>query len=78
MGGFPEIPLMEDYQFSMGVRERGIRFGQTRDPIITSARRYGKGFFHQLKVMYQMHELRFRYRHGCSPEELKERYKKVR
>ena len=78
MGGFPEIPLMEDYQFSMGVRERGIRFGQTRDPIITSARRYGKGFFHQLKVMYQMHELRFRYRHGCSPEKLKERYKKVK
>lgn len=78
VGGFPEIPLMEDYRFSLGIRERGIHFGQTREPIITSARRYGKGFFHQLKVMYQMHELRFRYRHGCSPEELRERYKKVK
>lgn len=78
VGGFPEIPLMEDYQFSLGLRARRIRFGQTREPIVTSARRYGKGFFHQLKVMYQMHELRFRYRHGCTPEELRERYRKVK
>lgn len=77
VGGFPEIPLMEDYEFSLRLRKRKIRFGQTRDPIITSARRYGKGFFHQLKVMYQMHELRYLYRHGHTPEKLKKRYEKI-
>lgn len=78
LGGFPEIPIMEDYEFSMKARSQGVRFGQAREPIVTSARRFGKGFFHQLKVMYQMHELRYRYRHGCSPEELRERYRKVK
>lgn len=27
MGMFPELPVMEDYEFSLGLKERGKRLG---------------------------------------------------
>lgn len=78
LGRFPEIPLMEDYQFSLTARNTGVKMGQTESPIITSARRYGKGFFHQLWVMYFMHKLRHLYRKGMPAEQILQMYRDMR
>ena len=77
LGGFPELPLMEDYQFSLNARKAGIHMGQTQYPLTTSARKYGTGFFHQLGIMYKMHVLRWQYRHGAAPEQLAESYRRM-
>ena len=38
LGGFPPLPLMEDYQFSLELRKRKIVLGMTKDRIVTSDR----------------------------------------
>jgi rSAM/selenodomain-associated transferase 2 len=39
VGGFPEIPLMEDVEIQRRLRRRG-RFVKLREPVVTSARRF--------------------------------------
>ena len=78
LGCFPEIPIMEDYQFSLSARKAGVRMGQTKDVIVTSARRYGTGFFHQLWVMYFMHKLRWLHRKGIPEEQILAMYQEMR
>lgn len=78
LGGFPDLPIMEDYQFSLNARAAGLSMGQTRSPLITSSRRFGTGTVHKLRVMAQMHMLRWRYRHGTSPQDLERAYRDVR
>lgn len=78
LGGFPNLSLMEDYQFSLNAREAGYSIGQARTPLVTSARRFGTGFFHQLKVIASMQKLRSRYRRGESPESLAQAYRDIR
>ena len=53
VGGFPEIPIMEDYQLSLTLREMGIRTGATRGRICTSDRRYPKGNIKKAKTDVQ-------------------------
>lgn len=79
-GMFPEIPLMEDYEFSMRMRSRkGTRGpGVTRKKIITSSRRYGTDTSDILKTEIQMWKLRRMYRHGVDPVILKEMYDDIR
>ena len=78
MGMFPEVPLMEDYEFSMRLRRYGIRPGMTTRRILTSARRYGRGTRSILRMEFSMWNLRRMYRKGHSAEELAGMYKDIR
>ena len=61
-GMFPEIPVMEDYQFSLTLKERGVKLGMTGRRIYTSDRRFPKGTLPKLKLMWKMNRLRKMYR----------------
>lgn len=78
MGGFPEIPLMEDYEFSLKLRARGFRPGATRRRIVTSARRYGTTPASRLRTMRLMVRLRRMYRAGAPPQEIARLYGNAR
>ena len=75
-GGFPEIPIMEDYEFSRRMKRQKIRLHVLPGRIITSGRRYQTG--HPLKTMWQMFYLRCLYRAGTDIEEIARRYKDIR
>lgn len=76
IGGYREIPLMEDYQLSMDIKDLGIKIRQCDSKIITRSIRYEKGGM--LKTMYKMQKYQHMYRKGVSPEEIAERYRNVR
>ena len=63
-GGFPDLPLMEDYAFSLSLRAAGVRPRKTRRRLITSARRFGPSAKSRLGTMYHMARLRRMYREG--------------
>lgn len=77
-GMFPDIPIMEDYQFSLSLKERGIRLGMTRKRIYTSDRRFRGNTVQKLKVMWKMNRLRAMYRNGVPIEKIAEEYKDIR
>ena len=56
-GMFPNLPIMEDYQFSLTLKEMGVKLGITRHRIYTSDRRFPKKVIPQLKVMWKMNRL---------------------
>ncbi len=78
MGMFPEIPIMEDYQFSLWLKERGERIGITQKRIYTSDRRFPPGTVPKLKEMWKMNRLRKRFRDGEDVEMLAGMYDDVR
>jgi rSAM/selenodomain-associated transferase 2 len=78
VGMFPEIPIMEDYQFSLTLKERGIKLGMTKHRIYTSARRFEGNTIQKLKIMWKMNRLRAQYRDGVPIEQIAEQYKDVR
>lgn len=78
VGGFPDLPLMEDYQFSLNLRSRGLRIGATRKRIYSSPRRFGPGTVPKLRMMYHMAHLRKLYRQGVPIEEIVRAYADVR
>ena len=78
MGGFPDIPLMEDYQFSLNLKSRGIPMGLCKKRLITSERRFSGSFFHKLLIMWKMNRLRARYRKGEDIDVLAKEYKDIR
>lgn len=78
VGGFPDLPLMEDYRFSLDLRRRGLRPGATRGRITTSARRFGTTTRSRLRTMMQMAHLRRLYRRGAPIEEIARRYGEAR
>ncbi|WP_028306632.1 TIGR04283 family arsenosugar biosynthesis glycosyltransferase [Desulfitibacter alkalitolerans] len=73
LGGYPQIDLMEDWEFSRALRKTG-RVVQLPDKIITSSRRFKKGGV--LKTCLLMHKLKLLYILGVSPRYLKKRYYK--
>lgn len=75
-GGFPELPIMEDYEFSRRMKAQRIRLKVLPGRIITSGRRYQTG--HPLKTMAQMIWLRHLYRQGVDIQEIARRYKDIR
>ena len=77
-GMFPEIPVMEDYQFSLTLKERAVKLGIAKHRIYTSDRRFPQGTIPKLKVMWQMNRLRKMYRDGVPVEAIAERYRDVR
>lgn len=76
MGGFPDLPIMEDYEFSRQMNAAGIPICQLPGRIITSGRRYEKCF--PLITMWQMFYLRCLYRRGVDIQEIARRYKDIR
>lgn len=78
VGGFPDLPIMEDYRFSLELRARGVRPGLARRRIVTSSRRFPSTLRGQVRLMCQMADLRRRYRRGEDVEELARRYRDVR
>ncbi|MGI6191697.1 MAG: TIGR04283 family arsenosugar biosynthesis glycosyltransferase [Eubacterium sp.] len=78
MGGFPEIPLMEDYELSRELKRHGISIGLTRAKLISSDRRYPKDTKGTLRLMKKMYDMRQMYLHGVSPEKLARMYKDIR
>ena len=77
MGGFPELPLMEDCAFSLALRAAGVRPGKTRRRIVTSARRFGSSTTSRLSTMYHMARLRRMYREGVPIERISREYADV-
>ena len=78
VGKFPEMPILEDYQFSLTLKERGIPLGMTRHRIYTSDRRFVGNTIEKLKVMWLMNRLRAMYRDGVPAEEIAKIYKDIR
>ena len=76
MGGFPDLPIMEDYEFSLRMKTRGLPICQLEGTIITSGRRYEKKC--PLITMWQMFYLRCLYRRGTDIQEIARRYKDIR
>jgi len=76
MGGFPDLPIMEDYEFSRRMKAARIPICQLPGRIITSGRRYEKRF--PLITMWQMFYLRCLYRSGMDIQEIARRYKDIR
>ncbi len=64
IGMFPEIPIMEDYQLSLTLKEKGIKLGIAKQRIYTSDRRFPKKTIPKLQVMWKMNRLRKMYRDG--------------
>lgn len=77
-GMFPELPIMEDYQFSLTLKEMGIKLGIAKHRIYTSDRRFPKKTIPKLKVMWKMNRLRKMYRDGVPIETISKMYKDVR
>ncbi len=78
MGMFPELPIMEDYQFSLSLKEHGEKIGITKKRIYTSDRRFRGGTIPKLKEMWKMNRLRKKYRDGVSIDEIARMYEDVR
>ena len=75
-GGFPELPIMEDYEFSRQMKLQKIKLQVLPGRIITSGRRYQTN--HPLKTMWSMIWLRHLYRRGMDIQEIARRYKDIR
>ena len=75
-GGFPELPIMEDYEFSRQMKRKKIPLNVLPGRIITSGRRYQTA--HPLKTMWSMIWLRHLYRRGMDIQEIARRYKDIR
>ena len=78
MGAFPILPLMEDYQFSLNLKKRGILPYLAKKRIITSDRRFQGNFIQKLSLMWKMNRLRARYRKGEDIEQLAKEYRDIR
>ena len=76
MGMFPDIPLMEDYQFSLTLKAHQIKTGMTRHRICASNRRYPPSLRGTLRVMRVMFQLRRQYRQGVPAEVLTDEYER--
>ncbi len=71
LGGFKEIPLMEDLEFSRRLRKR-VSVITIKSSIVTSARRFNnKGI---IRTLILMQILKVMYRMGFSPRFLKRLY----
>ncbi|MDF1530029.1 MAG: glycosyl transferase, partial [Sedimenticola sp.] len=71
-GGFPEIPLMEDIQFSARLRKRCWPTA-LHHRVVTSTRRWEQSGI--LRTILLMWRLRLAFFFGADPEQLAQRYR---
>lgn len=76
VGGFPDLSIMEDYEFSRRMAAAGIPICQLPGRIITSGRRYETRF--PIITALRMVHLRHLYRSGVDIQEIARRYKDIR
>lgn len=76
IGGFPDLPLMEDYELSLQLKRKGVFPVQVKSTITTSARRFREGG--ALRVGLTMQRLRAMYRRGVDMETIGKLYRDVR
>ena len=76
MGGFPDLPIMEDYEFSRRMKAAKIPITQLPGRIITSGRRYQGSF--PLITMWKMFWLRCLYRSGVDIQVIARKYRDIR
>lgn len=74
IGGYKAIPLMEDYQLSMDIKDHGYKLKQVDYPIYTSSRRLKN---HPLRTGFMMKILQKMYRKGYDIEKIAKLYKKI-
>ena len=77
-GMYQELPIMEDYQFSLTLKEMKIKLGMAKRRIYTSDRRFPEGTIPKLKLMWKMNRLRKMYRDGVDIEKIASMYQDVR
>lgn len=70
---FPDVPLMEDFQFALNLKRLGEPLGMAKYRIRTSARRFPNGEVNRLRVWVNMARLRSRYVKGRRPRSLPSR-----
>jgi rSAM/selenodomain-associated transferase 2 len=75
LGGFPQIEIMEDWEFSFRIKKQG-KTCLINTPIGTSARRFKKGG--EVKTLLLMHKLKILYTLGVSPKKLVKIYREAR
>ena len=76
IGGMPDLPIMEDLEFSLRLKRNKYYFKQIDSYIITSSRRFlDKGIF---KTMIQMKKLQFQYLCGRDINEINKEYRDIR
>ncbi|SHJ58332.1 transferase 2, rSAM/selenodomain-associated [Hathewaya proteolytica DSM 3090] len=73
LGGFAEIPLMEDYQLSIDIKKTGEKIVVANSIIETSARRFIKQG--RLKTMIKMQKAQHMYRKGVDIDKIVDLYK---
>lgn len=73
LGGFAEIPLMEDYQLSMDIKADREKIALAKAKIETSERRFVKNG--RLKTMIEMQRLQYMYRKGKDIDVIANLYK---
>lgn len=76
VGGMPHLPIMEDYEFALRLRARGLRPLQLPDEVWVSPRRFEDGG--PLRTALLMRRLRRLYHAGTPAEELAALYQDVR
>ena len=75
MGGYKEMDLMEDFDFSLRLHKEG-KVDKLNVRIGTSARRFREGGV--LRTFFFMQKIKYLYLRGRSPEELNQMYRDVR
>jgi len=73
-GPFPEIPLMEDYGYTMNLKKKGIYPHILRSELTASVRRFEEQGI--VMTALRMYFLRFLFRMGISPHILSSMYRK--
>ena len=75
-GGFPDLPLMEDYELSKRMKRANVPLTVLPATIVTSGRRYRTR--HPLLTMWQMFRLRRMYDAGVDINRIAQMYKDIR
>ena len=75
IGGMPNLPIMEDYQFSINVNKK-YKICQVNSKIITSARRFEAHGI--IKTMYKMQCLQRMFRKGYNINTINKMYRNIR
>lgn len=71
VGGFPDIPLMEDVALSRALK-RLVRPARIRSPVLSSSRRWEAGGI--ARTVWLMWRLRYAYWRGADPADLARQY----
>lgn len=76
VGGYKEIPIMEDYALSLEMKRRNIKIHTIPSKIITRPVRFTKNGM--MKTMFAMKRWRYMYRKGIDPELINKEYGDIR